>query len=151
MTYAEWELDIHHAYVEFLSLQRVFPIESHSYDVTTGSHGGQCFAIAATGHFDEGRYDLLFGIELFRDRSTPNPVNGFYRGRQSFHVAGSFEEFVSIATTRTLYDPILDPERARYMEAASVRAAEIHARYVEAQLRATEASAQLRWWQFWKR
>ena len=140
MTHAQWERDTNHFRVRFFSLQRVFPVQVLAGDPATTPPGGRFFAIAAAGHFDPGPdgYGLVFAMQLFRDRTLPNPVRGFYQDRHSFPVAGSFADFLAIAATHALDDPVLDPERARHLDAVRLRHAQAYA-----------PRRQKRWWQFW--
>jgi hypothetical protein len=141
MTLAEWALDTNHFCVKFFSLQQVSPVECPSEAPGGVPQRGRYFAIAAIGHWDPGPegYALVYAMELTKDRTAHTPVRGVYTGRTSFPVAGSLEEFFSIAATRVMDDPILNPEWERHLES-------LREKYAGAGARRPKK----RGWQFWK-
>ena len=130
MTHAEWERDVNHPLVKFLSLGKVFPVPA----LDAGEDEARFFAIAAAGHYPPDHSVPFFVIALGPAGTAQNPVHGFYGDHRRYHVADSFEEFLVVATRYTLFDARLDPERAREMEAVRERAAQRRP-----------------WWRFWRR
>lgn len=119
MTLGEFERDTNHFRVKFFPLQQVTACGHHPVDTE-----GLFFAIATVGHHDPGPkgYQLVYGLELFRDHRLSNRVFGIYSGSQVwFEIANSLEEFFEIAATRSTDDAILDPEHARGIEALRAR------------------------------